>query len=145
MIAPPQVQAHNLANAIRTDIGSTLFLFPPEPDTGVIQYRAGENFLCLRTQKKALTATPLTLNVGAKSREILHSYQAIWLTSHYGTTIEPPVKEAGVPTAFDHPIAPCRGQRGDGGDSPRSADAECGKRKIARLCRPAPMAMRRPQ
>ncbi|WP_310223583.1 hypothetical protein [Sphingobium xenophagum] len=26
MIAPPQVQAHNLANAIRTDIGSTLLL-----------------------------------------------------------------------------------------------------------------------
>jgi hypothetical protein len=29
MIAPPQVQAHNLANAIRTDIGSTLVLLPP--------------------------------------------------------------------------------------------------------------------
>ncbi|MCI4589924.1 hypothetical protein MOK15_07445 [Sphingobium sp. BYY-5] len=28
MIAPPQVQAHNLANAIRTDIGSTLILLP---------------------------------------------------------------------------------------------------------------------
>ncbi|WP_293980254.1 hypothetical protein [Sphingobium sp.] len=28
MIAPPQVQAHNFAKAIRTDIGSTLVLLP---------------------------------------------------------------------------------------------------------------------
>ncbi|WP_143075053.1 hypothetical protein [Sphingobium sp. AP50] len=35
MIAPPQVQAHNLANAIRTDIGSTLILVYPWAAAGL--------------------------------------------------------------------------------------------------------------
>jgi hypothetical protein len=51
MIAPPHVQAHNLASAIRTDIGSTLFCLPPKvlaPDWS----RLGLREFPLRTNAK---------------------------------------------------------------------------------------------
>ncbi|WP_156358362.1 hypothetical protein [Sphingobium sp. Leaf26] len=38
-----------------------------------------------RTQKKGLTAIPLTLNIALKSQEKLPSAEGKWLTSHYGT------------------------------------------------------------
>jgi hypothetical protein len=85
MIAPPQVQAHNLANAIRTDIGSTLVLFTPRPPSACAGRWTGGNCLCAETQKKRLIAMPLTLNLPLKSREILSFAQGIWLTSRYGT------------------------------------------------------------
>ncbi|MFD1107298.1 hypothetical protein [Sphingobium olei] len=69
MIAPPQVQAHNLASAIRTDIGSTLFCLPPMALAPDGPGGAFGNFLCARTQKKQLTAISLTLNLPVESRE----------------------------------------------------------------------------
>ena len=68
MIAPPQVQAHNLANAIRTDIGSTLLLcYRANAFTGKSREQADGYSLSATTQNKALTAMALTLISSLKS------------------------------------------------------------------------------